>query len=66
MIADMLSNKKISPKVTESFVRGRKLNISVVFISQSYFAVLKKLDQMLRIILSWNFQQTRASAFNRI
>ena len=52
MIADMLSNKKISPKVTELFVRGRKLNISVVFISQSYFAVLKKLDQMLRIILS--------------
>ena len=37
MIADMESNKKLSPKVTELFLRGRKLNISLVFISQSYF-----------------------------
>ena len=40
MIADMESNKKLSPKVTELFLRGRKLNISLVFISQSYFKVL--------------------------
>ena len=39
MIADMLSNKKINPIVTELFIRGRKLNISLVFITQSYFAV---------------------------
>ena len=38
MIADMLSNKKRNPIVTESFIRGRKLNISLAFISQSYFA----------------------------
>ena len=38
MIADMLSNKKFNPIVTESFIRGRNLNISLVFISQSYFA----------------------------
>ena len=37
----MESNKKLSPKVTELFLRGRKLNISLVFISQSYFKVPK-------------------------
>ena len=41
MIADMLSNKKISLIVTELFIRGRKLNISLVFITQSHFAVPK-------------------------
>ena len=32
MIADMESNKKLSPIVNELFLRGRKLNISFVFI----------------------------------
>ena len=41
MIADMLSNKKLNPVVTELFIRGRKLNISPVFITQSYSAVPK-------------------------
>ena len=41
MMADMESNEKLSPIVTELFLRGRKLNISLVFISQSYFKVLK-------------------------
>ena len=31
MIADMLSNKKRSPIVAELFIRGRKLNIYLVF-----------------------------------
>ena len=44
MIADMLGNKKPNPIVTESFIRGRKLNISLAFITQSYFAVLKILE----------------------
>ena len=39
MIADMLSNRKLNPIVTELFIRGRKLNISFVFIRKSYFAV---------------------------
>ena len=39
MIADMESNKTLGPKVTELFLRGRKRNISLVFISQSYFKV---------------------------
>ena len=34
----MLSNKKRNPIVTELFIRGRKLNISIVFSRQSYFA----------------------------
>ena len=37
IIADLKSNKKLSPIVTELFLRGKKLNISLVFISQSYF-----------------------------
>ena len=41
MIADMESNKKLSPIITELFLRGRKRNISLVFISQSYFKVPK-------------------------
>ena len=37
----MLNNKKLNPIVTELFIRGRKLNISLLFITQSYFAVPK-------------------------
>ena len=37
MTADMEANKKLIPVVTELLLRGRKLNISLVFISQSYF-----------------------------
>ena len=40
----MLSNKKLNPLVTELFTRSRKLNISLVFITQSYFTVPKNLD----------------------
>ena len=41
MIADMINNKKLNPVVTELLIRGRKLNISFVFITQSYFKVPK-------------------------
>ena len=44
MIADMIKNKELNSIVTELFIRGRKLNISLVFITQSYFKVLKMLD----------------------
>ena len=40
MIAGMKSNKKLNHKATELFLRGRKLNILLLFISQSYFKVL--------------------------
>ena len=41
MITDMINNKKLNPVVTELFIRGRKLNISIAFITQSYFKVPK-------------------------
>ena len=41
MITDMTNNKKPNPIVTELFIRGRKLDISLVFIAQSYFYVQK-------------------------
>ena len=41
MITDMIQNKKLHSMVTELFIRGRKLNISLVFITQSYFKVPK-------------------------
>ena len=41
MIADMIQNKKLNSIVTELFIRGRKSNISLVFITQSYIKVPK-------------------------
>ena len=52
MIADMLNNKKFNPAITELFISGRKLNISLVFITQFYFAVLKNIRLNLHTILS--------------
>ena len=39
MIADMINNNKLNPVITELLIRGRKINISIVFITQSYFKV---------------------------
>ena len=36
---DMIDNKKLNPVVTKLFIRGRKLNISIAFITQSYLKV---------------------------
>ena len=41
MIADIINNKKCNSVVTELFIRGKKLNISLIFIIQSYFKVPK-------------------------
>ena len=41
MIADMIQTKNLNSILTELFIRGRKLNISIVFITQSYFKVPK-------------------------
>ena len=43
MIVDMLIRKKLNPIITKLFIRGRKLYISLVFITQSYFAVPKNI-----------------------
>ena len=41
MIADMINNKKLNSIVTGLFIRGRTLNVSIVFITQSYLKVPK-------------------------
>ena len=41
MTADTINNKTLNSIVTELFIRGRKLNISLIFITQSYFNVPK-------------------------
>ena len=43
MIADVLSNKKLNPVVTELLIRDTKLDIFLVFITQSRFAVPKNI-----------------------
>ena len=40
IMADMLSNKKLNPVVTELFIRGRNLNTSLVFNTQVCYAIL--------------------------
>ena len=45
MSADMINNNKLNPIVTELLIRGRKLNISIVFITKSYF----KMPQDVRL-----------------
>ena len=44
MITDMINNEKLNSIVTELFIRGRKINISLVFITQSYFKFQKMLE----------------------
>ena len=43
LIADKLSNKELNLVVTGLFIRGRKLNIFLVFITQIYFPVPKNI-----------------------
>ena len=43
IVSGMFTNKKLNPVVTELFIRGRKLNNSLVFITQSYFAAPKNI-----------------------
>ena len=61
MIADMLSNKILNPVVTELFIRGTKLNIFLVFITQSYFAVPKNIGLNSTLFYYENSKQRRAS-----
>ena len=44
MIVEMINNKKLNSLVTELFIRGRKRNISIVFITQFFFKCQKMLD----------------------
>ena len=62
MIADMINTKKLKPIVTELFIRGRKLNISIAFITQSYFKVPK--DVRFLIIKIPNKRELQQIALN--
>ena len=56
VIASVTANKKLCTIVAGLFLRERKLNISLVFISQSYFKVSKTIRlNSTHIILSWKF-----------
>ena len=56
VIADIMTNKKFQSLIKELFIRCRKLNISLVFITQSYFSVLKnvRLNSTYYLILKIN------------
>ena len=41
-IADIINNKKLNPVLTELFIRGKKLNIFIILITQLYFKVSKE------------------------
>ena len=63
LIVDMLSNEKLNPIVTELFIRSRKLNISLVFITQSDFGEAKKYKTTFDTLFFYeNSKQMRASA----
>ena len=56
MIADIMTNKKFQSLIKELFIRCRKLNISLVFITQSYFSVPKdvRLNSTYYLIMKIN------------
>ena len=56
MIADMINNKNLNSIVTELFIRGKKLNISLVFITQLYLTFQKMSEWILLTFLSWEFR----------
>ena len=63
----MLCNKKLNTIVTKLFIRGRKLNISLVFITQSHFAVPKNIRLNLThyfVMKTPNKRELQKVAFN--
>ena len=58
MIADIRGNKRFQAIIKELFIRCRKLNISLVFITQSYFSVTKdiRLNSTHYLIMKINFR----------
>ena len=56
VIADMTDNKKVNSVVTEVFLRGRILDVSIVFITQLYFKVPKEVSLNTKHFSLWKFQ----------
>ena len=61
MIADMINNKILNPAITELFIRCGKVNISILFITQSYFKVLKSVRLNSTVFYHENSKQKRTS-----
>ena len=59
MIADIKYNKNFKPIIKELFYRARKTNVSIVFITQSYFRTLKdaRLNSTHYIIMKINHKK---------
>ena len=53
----MINNKKMNPVVIELFIRGRKLNISYIFISQSFFKALTNARLNFKHLFIMNFSK---------
>ena len=66
MIADMINNKASNTIVTELFIRGRKLNISLVFITQSHFAVPKYIKTKLYALFYYENSKQKRTLTNRV
>ena len=64
MIAGMHSNKKLNPIVTELFIRGRKLNIFLDFITQPYFVFPKSIRLYSMHYFIPNKRELQQTAFN--
>ena len=66
MIADIMTNKKFKAIIKELFIRCRKLNISLVFITQSYFSVPKdvRLNSTHYLIMKINNKELQNIAIN--
>ena len=63
MIADIMTNKKFQAIIKELFIRCRKLNISLVFITQSYFSVPKDVRLNTTLFHHENKQQKRITKY---
>ena len=61
VIADMINNKKLNSIVTELFIRGRKLNISLVFITESCFKAPKDAPKRYTFFYHENSKQKRTA-----
>ena len=67
MIADIMTNKKFQTITKALFIKCRKLNISLVFITQSYFSVSKnvRLNSTHYLIMKiYNRRELQSIAFN--
>ena len=57
MIADKINNKKLNSLVTKLSIRGRKLKVSLAFITQSYFKVPK--DVRLNSVHFFHYENSK-------